>query len=306
MICDHLGDLCPRCRHGWQNRSGTNSRSCFLSGRSFTRTIPSAATADVSATGSSSTSSCNSCASSALTRRSPTRLARPPRSAAAATSGSDSACSPGSNRSRWSPTTGSSASPSITSLWTAPSPRRPEAARPAGRSPVDRGKQGLKRSGSKSAASTAASRTKVRTHQSRPVGVGTWSAPTPGRAPSTGSPAATSGGPPSSTPSSISPSGARLLRPGGVRWASPPGFIRGEARACGPVATSRFEGRCSKERAGRGRGLNRSEWYAGFRQLIPGTLRCPGEARRRRRAGRGPVSSARPGRSVPPRLRVGR
>ncbi len=133
MICDHLGDLCPRCRHGWQNRSGTNSRSCFLSGRSFTRPIPSAATAEVSATGSSSTSSCNSCASAALTRRSPTRLARPPRSAAAATSGSDSACSPGSNRSRWSPTTGSSASPSITSLWTAPS------------------------------------RTKVRTHQSRPV-----------------------------------------------------------------------------------------------------------------------------------------
>lgn len=42
-------------------------------------------------------------------------------------------------------------------------------------------------------------------HRSRSVSVGTWSAPTPGRTPSTGSPAATSGGPPSSTPSSILP-----------------------------------------------------------------------------------------------------
>jgi hypothetical protein len=40
---------------------------------------------------------------------------------------------------------------------------------------------------------------------SRPVSVGTSNVPTPGRTPSTGSPAATSGAPPSSTHSSTSP-----------------------------------------------------------------------------------------------------
>ncbi|MES4909513.1 MULTISPECIES: transposase [unclassified Streptomyces] len=51
----------------------------------------------------------------------------------------------------------------------------------------------------------AASHTKARKRPSRPVGVGMSNAPTPGRTPSTGSPAATSGAPRSSTHSSTSP-----------------------------------------------------------------------------------------------------
>lgn len=48
---------------------------------------------------------------------------------------------------------------------------------------------------STNAACTAGSHTKARRRRSRPVRGGTWSAPTPGRTPSTASPAATSAGP---------------------------------------------------------------------------------------------------------------
>lgn len=71
----------------------------------------------------------NCCASAVLTRRLPTRRARPPRSATVATSGSDSVSSPGSSASHWSPRTGTSASSLTRSPSTARSPRLPEAAR---------------------------------------------------------------------------------------------------------------------------------------------------------------------------------
>ena len=113
-----------------------------------TRTIRWAATADASATGSSSTRCCSSCGSAAPTRRSPTRPARPPRSATAATSGSRlgvfaraQADRAGLLRPDRRPR------PRPESPSTAPSPRPPAAARSPGASPVDRGKQGLKRSG---------------------------------------------------------------------------------------------------------------------------------------------------------------
>lgn len=69
------------------------------------------------------------------------------------------------------------------------------------------------------AACTAGSRTKARRRRSRQVGGGTWSAPMPGRTPSTASPAAMNAALPSSTPSSISqtrssPSAASSAEPG--------------------------------------------------------------------------------------------
>lgn len=74
------------------------------------------------------------------------RPARPPRSAADATSGYDGVSLPGSSSSNWSPATGSSASSSTRAVGGVITKAR-GGGEAAGRSLVDRGKQGLQSSG---------------------------------------------------------------------------------------------------------------------------------------------------------------
>jgi hypothetical protein len=104
---DHLEDPCPPCHHGLPSRCGTSSPRCCQSGASSILRIRCGVTGAGSATGSCSTSLCRSCDSVALTRASPTRRARRPRSGPVVTSGSRPGFSPRSHRSRWMPTTAS-------------------------------------------------------------------------------------------------------------------------------------------------------------------------------------------------------